>query len=107
MTAMNLKWMKLAGLAAVAASVGCGVDGPSNVGSDNDQVAGPPTPPLSCSYPATGAGTDVGNTVPVLEWQAALFPDNDKLTALQTGEFLDCDGYKGANALVFLTHTPG
>ncbi len=90
----------------MAASVGCGIEGPSNVGSGEDS-AGPPTPPLSCSYPKTGAGTDVGNTVPALKWPTALHPQDNTMTSLDTGEFLDCDGYKGANALVFLTHTPG
>ena len=95
--------------AGAVTMVGCGGVEPRHDRSDDSSavVDVPSTQPLSCSYPTTGAGTDVGNTVPKLAWAEALHPHGQSAESLQTEAFIDCDGYKNVNALIFLTHTPG
>ncbi|MCA9620514.1 MAG: hypothetical protein KC731_15940 [Myxococcales bacterium] len=61
---------------------------------------------LSCSYPEGSYGLTEGETVPRLSW-AAIPPGNDVMGNLTTTELIDCDGHKGFNALIFLTHKPG
>ena len=102
--------LSLAAIGMAALTWGCnGVSGASDVDLTQggiDQANPPATKGLSCSYPEANYGTTEGTTVPVLDWQG-IRPGSDTIGPLTTTEFIDCDGYKQSNALIFLTHRPG
>jgi len=99
----NFKWSGLIAAAIASATMGCGADEPSQ---SADGPSAPAPQGLSCAYPTASYGADEGMTVPDLSW-SGLRPGASALESLNATEFIDCDGFKDINALVFLTHKPG
>ena len=78
-----------------AALLACGLAGCSG-GSGAPGTHGA----TACTYPAGPYGTHVGDVVdPSLSWQGYL-DDGTQAQPVTIGEYLDCDGSKGVNALL-------
>jgi hypothetical protein len=91
-------------LAAVslAALAGCG-SGNGSDGSGDGGAGGATTTTtthVECKYPTAGFAPKPGGVIPNAKWQGFVNENEDAPTTVALGDYLDCDGSKGINALL-------
>jgi len=83
---------------SLSALAGCGSGSGSDGGAGGLPVL--TVTHVDCKYPTMGVAPKPGGVMPNHTWQGFVDANEDAPESVALGDYLDCDGYKGINALV-------